>query len=1755
MFPSHIFYGGFNLVRARKRRIAVAAIVSCYFALAVSLFPAGALAAAKFQIDKNGSPDTAFGSGGAVVKSSVNNSAGDDEVAEAVIVEKSVGAIFIAGRQKGGTGCSNYCWRIEKRSIVGGALVPGFKQGSSIDGIVLSDPGQASGDDRALAVVGDGVGASIYIVGFQTGGVPDCNAGRKCWRIEKRSQGTGALDGTFGLGLGTPGYVAVNPATAGNLVAGAIAISGGSLYIAGQMLNPPGMSGLCGGTSGDHCWRVEKRDVTTGELDLAWGSSGVITINPGQTNEKAVSLALDSSDNLYVLGTAKFCGACSDIFWQLYKYDSAGILVLGWPKLVGPGAGNVNNLPQSVVVYGQGIYVTGVQGTGCPLGSSPNTCWLVQKYDLDGNLVPAFDFDGSFISDPSTGDDQPLDTVIAAPYLYIVGFQTTGGCPTGGICWRIEKRFMVDGTLVPSFDGDGVLFSDNIIGADQAFAAAIDDKYLYVVGYQTGGADCAASANCWMVSKFSVSDTNITVTDPTPPILSWCDPDAASCSPGWTGVKPPCSFATSSPLVFGTNVFGITCSETPPDVEITYSLPPPVVDLRIDQDGTSVGPFDSTGNDGEVKTDLSSGDDKVVSVATDGSAIYLAENQRSGCSGWCWRIQKRSASNGTTIISDQISDPSGGNDEVTGMVMDEKGEFIYIVGYQNSNSWRIEKRYTSDLALVTVFGTGGSITRSTGSGSGARAVAIDQTFLYVAGDQIGGAGCSGTCWRIEKIKLADGTSDLSFGTSGAVVADFAGGNDSPTGIAADKSNIFVAGWKDGTGCTSGGRCWRMVKYSKTTTGATLANILEDLSSNTDEPTAITTDGSPSLLAGSVFIVGFRNGGGGCSGSYDCWRVEQRNSSLGGLIAVDSDPANRDSRATSALLDGPYLYVGGYQKQGGGGEQWRVEKYKVSPSLSVAKFSSGTGDWELYETPADGGNDRFLSMALKGKYLYLAGFTDQGGDDGLLIQKRLIAESTLNLFAPANYTLSWKTSGANSCSGSITTTLGSQLYSGISSGTYTYTMNCSNGAATPIWASDTVTVNVIPAPIPPALNVSINPVSVFPFSDPADYDVRWNTNDNAGKFDGCVASGTPVASAAWWTGPKSVCSSGTCSQSTTSVPVGTHTYNMGCFPTSEIQSPVFVGSTSTAPSITSTQDIAVSGNRAYIAGNNSLQIADITKSGGSADPKILGSAPFGGTVYAMAVVGTTAYVGGDGIVSGVDNFKVFDVSGTIPVLQGTTSIQGIIQGIAVSGSYAYVVSDAASNDLDVINISVPGTPTPVVGLNIFDAGVSDTRKIAISGSSLYVLNPVGAGKELEIYDISGVNDATAPAYLGGADIIANPRAVAVSGNYAYVAADSGNEFLVFDVANPVVTGVSLVASRDMGITAATDIAVSGVYAYATSLSSGSDDDAEIFNIQDPNNPNKVGGIDLGFDGYALESLIDGYGHKYLYAGGLSSTLRVFSGMAYDSATAVVAVGNPPTVTFCASQDVATPCTPPIASTGPVPAAITPATLTADYGDSIALKWTISGVATVCTASGGDLGPPSDGWSGKVIALPPGSYSWVTPPLTKPSITYTLQCANTNIPASPGPQSYGPISVTVSVRAFDLMSQNSPGTVNLKLTSTTTPVNIGVIKYGTFSSNVDLTNVAVINILTSNPVAGAQVIYQDTNTPPSVPVDNSGTTLTAAEYNAGPPSEKSIVLVKFPKLTSEGAYSLTITGTGGGFSDTETIQFDVLNKFVIPNYEPF
>ena len=102
---------------------------------------------------------------------------------------------------------------------------------------------------------------------------------------------------------------------------------------------------------------------------------------------------------------------------------------------------------------------------------------------------------------------------------------------------------------------------------------------------------------------------------------------------------------------------------------------------------------------------------------------------------------------------------------------------------------------------------------------------------------------------------------------------------------------------------------------------------------------------------------------------------------------------------------------------------------------------------------------------------------------------------LNVGAPGSYTLSWTSTNAAACTASGSwsgsqLTNGSQPYSSISAGAYTYSITCTNPSGS---ASDSVTVNVLS---PPTVNVSA-PAAM---TAPASYTATWSST-NASSCSG------------------------------------------------------------------------------------------------------------------------------------------------------------------------------------------------------------------------------------------------------------------------------------------------------------------------------------------------------------------------------------------------------------------------------------------------------------------------------------------------------------------------------------------------------------------------------------------------------------------------------------------------------------------------------
>jgi len=308
---------------------------------------------AQWRIEKrykiSGTLVTDFGTDGVV---SINPS-GSVDVARSIIADTNY--LYIAGYDSPG---GDHQWRIEKRYIITGGLVSGF--GISIDGVVTSNPNAPSSDEANSIAADDDY---LYIAGFDAGGT-------KQWRIEKRHIITGGL--VSGFGIYNTGVVTSNP-SGGSDIAYSITVDGNYLYIAGYD-NQPG---------DNYQWRIEKYNKTTGILDETFGTSGVLTTNPGDGTslmDEAYFITVDGS-YLYITGRDESQGA-SDDQWRIEKRDKTS-----------------------------------------------------------GNLVGGFGTGGVVTINPSSSADTARSIIADDTYLYIAGYDKC----LSNARWRIEKRLKTTG--------------------------------------------------------------------------------------------------------------------------------------------------------------------------------------------------------------------------------------------------------------------------------------------------------------------------------------------------------------------------------------------------------------------------------------------------------------------------------------------------------------------------------------------------------------------------------------------------------------------------------------------------------------------------------------------------------------------------------------------------------------------------------------------------------------------------------------------------------------------------------------------------------------------------------------------------------------------------------------------------------------------------------------------------------------------------------------------------------------------------------------------------------------------------------------------------------------------------------------------------------------------------------------------------------------------------------------------------------------
>jgi hypothetical protein len=223
---------------------------------------------------------------------------------------------------------------------------------------------------------------------------------------------------------------------------------------------------------------------------------------------------------------------------------------------------------------------------------------------------------------------------------------------------------------------------------------------------------------------------------------------------------------------------------------------------------------------------------------------------------------------------------------------------------------------------------------------------------------------------------------------------------------------------------------------------------------------------------------------------------------------------------------------------------------------------------------------------------------------------------------------------------------------------------------------------------------------------------------------------------------------------------------------------------------------ISGNHAYVACSESLQIVDLTD---PAEPKNIGYFLVSGTNYDIHGSDRYSY-----FAKGNLGLQVIDVRDPAnPVVAGSVDTPGYARAVYVSGNYAYVAD--SQSGLQVADITDSAHPT-IIG-SVDTPGFA--KAVYVSGNYAYVADYESG---LKVIDITCPSN---PVIVGTCNIANYAYDVYVSGNYAYMTYLSGLQVIdISDPAHPLFVG-----NLDTPGTA-TSINISGKYAYVTiTLESG------------------------------------------------------------------------------------------------------------------------------------------------------------------------------------------------------------------------------------------------------------------------------------------------------------------------------------------------
>ncbi len=214
------------------------------------------------------------------------------------------------------------------------------------------------------------------------------------------------------------------------------------------------------------------------------------------------------------------------------------------------------------------------------------------------------------------------------------------------------------------------------------------------------------------------------------------------------------------------------------------------------------------------------------------------------------------------------------------------------------------------------------------------------------------------------------------------------------------------------------------------------------------------------------------------------------------------------------------------------------------------------------------------------------------------------------------------------------------------------------------------------------------------------------------------------------------------------------------------------------------DVAVSGNFAYVANNdtsNQLSIINISATSSPSNIRNFSLSGNNDAALSVAVTGTLVLVG-TASDSGNELYLVDASSPSSPVIKSKIEIGADVNRVFILGNRAYLATASTTAEFITVDISNPSVPVIKAKVGLPGSGAATGLYVNYQDHHAYITRHQASGvsPEINIYDVTNPD---APVLLGSQEFNGNLPAVFAADNLVFLGTEVSNlEFQIFDATN-------------------------------------------------------------------------------------------------------------------------------------------------------------------------------------------------------------------------------------------------------------------------------------------------------------------------------------------------------------------------------------